>query len=246
MRFQRARRLASQYRVPRAPGVEPDVQTLQSVDPLLQRRRQSLIGERTVGEQGLPLALRYRGDREEQGDVGWRPAIALVGVPPGPMRVLHRELAVRGERRVGQRRRLAADRRDVRHDEQLGHVRMHRRGERQRCAVILDLGAKQPAEADQQIRLVGDCVQAPDQQESAAFVERARQGLGIGLGRCYQGVRAAAGDEMGGAAKRRFRKRPLDLEPADIHVRLPNAFGSGCIDKANPGITSGVAKWDVE
>ena len=217
-----ARRPAGQRRVARAARAGLGMQAFQRIDPRLEIGRQRVVGQRAAGEQGLAALRRHRRHGVEQRDVGRRAAVALVGVPALAMRVLHRQLAVGSERRLGPPGRRLAERRHVRDHQDLRHRRVHRLEVGERVAVVLDLGAEHRAQPDQQVGLVRDLVQAARQQEPAGLVEQAGQPRRRCLGRRHEGARALAARPSHRGAERGVRQRLVGFEPR-AHGRAPPA-----------------------
>ena len=78
---------------------------------------------------------------------------------------------------------------------------MHHGRRRQILAVVLDLGAEQAAEPNQQIGLVVGRGQTRHQHQTAAFGERRGQALGLALGRRHEVARARAADQFDAATE---------------------------------------------
>jgi hypothetical protein len=154
------------------------VQAFQPLDPGLEIGRQGCVGQRSVGEQRLAALACHRRHGIKQGNVGRRPAIALVGVPALAMRILHRQAAIGGQWRVRPLRWRPVHRRNVGDQEDLRHLRVHRARAGQGVAIILDLRSEGAAEADQQLGLVGDFLQARDQQQAAGVGQDIGQSIG--------------------------------------------------------------------
>ena len=159
-----------------------------SRNPILQTRRQGLVGAGAVSEEGLALAPGAGDDRIEERDVGWRAAEALVGVPASPVGKLDRQSAVFGAGRVGRRRRLAVAGGAVAEHVDLAHPRVDHVRLRQGPAIILHLTSEEPAEPHQQLGFPRDRMQAGKQEQAARAVERIRQERGLRLERRSSGA----------------------------------------------------------
>lgn len=217
VRRQRLRRLAGQHRLPPPPGGGADMQPLQPLDAPLRRLRQRLPSRGRVGEQRLALALRHRQHAKEERDVGRRAAVALVRVPAVAVRVLHRQPAVRGQRRLRPGGRVAQHGRDVGDDEDLRHLRMHHVRRHPGLAVVLHLRPEEAAEAEQQVRRLRHRLHALDQQQAAAARQRLGQRGGFRLRQPHQRRRAGTVAQADAAAEAGARKGSEEFEAA-VHA----------------------------
>ncbi len=190
------------------------MQTLEALDPLFQRRWQGVIRRGPIREQRLPLPLRHRsnlGEETARYPGGGRRITLVRCASPLRVRVMAgRQFSVGSERRLGKRRRCAADRGNVRNHKDLGHALMHHVRAGEGLPVIRTAGLIGPA--GQALRRSPACRSAATTPRTARALPEAP--AATPRPRCDNGAGIAAPvtGERHCAAKACARQRPGHLE----------------------------------